>query len=134
MDNVELGFDNGNGKGIIRIRKSKPGSTLTLIRSLLRNGLRGDEYYFRNNDRRLVLAVWERQGLRLTPEQRKKFYEVTFPDTITRARREFRGEFPESKEVMEQRYKIFLDKTDEYSAKVKPKGSNFLTRRLRHLK
>lgn len=129
-DNVELGFDDGRGNGIIRIRKSRPGSTLSFIRQLLREGFRGDKFYFRNNDKRLVLAVWAKQGLTLNPEQRKKFlYEVTFPDTITRARREFRGEFPESKDVEAKRYKLFEENKDRYSG-----GSNFLTRRLRSLK
>lgn len=40
----------------------------------------------RNSDKRLILKVWESQGLYLTEAQAYKFFEVSSPETIRRVR------------------------------------------------
>lgn len=68
-----------------------------------------DRPQYRNSDKLLLMAYWHTQGLHLTDEQRKIFMDKCTPaETITRARRELRDEYPESKEVQEERFKKFL--------------------------
>lgn len=99
-----------------KTERSRPNSALTYIRSLLANGFRGNQFYFRDDDRRLILKVWEREGLILDSFQRRKFLnEVTSPDTITRRRRELRSEFPESPEVEQKRYHLFVQEKEKHS-------------------
>ena len=63
----------------------------------------------RNSDKLLLLKYWHTQGLHLTEEQRQIFMDkCTTPETITRARRELREQYPESKEVQQERFKKFL--------------------------
>lgn len=40
----------------------------------------------REDDRELILAVWEKQGLRLTEQQKYMFRKVMSPETIRRSR------------------------------------------------
>lgn len=53
----------------------------------------------RNSDKRLLIRVWDYQGLKLTNTQAKKFMKCTPAETITRARRNFRTKYPASKGV-----------------------------------
>lgn len=58
----------------------------------------------RSSDKELLLAYWERQGFVLTPGQRTTFLNLTTPaETITRARRLLRAEYPGSVEVEKER-------------------------------
>lgn len=88
------------------------------VRKLLEKGFRGNPTYYRDNDRRLILKVWEEEGLVLNPDQREKFlYSVSFPDLITRIRRSLRGEFPDSPKVQEKRFKLFRENLERFSKK-----------------
>lgn len=122
MEQVKLQYEDGKTPGVkIKKDRSRPNSALTYIRHLLAEGFRGNRFYYRDNDRRLILKVWEREGLVLDSFQRRKFLnEVTFPDSITRARRELRGEFPDSQPVQEKRYKLFVaNKHDSKGGRLK---------------
>lgn len=100
----------------VKVKRMKPNSASTYISKLLSEGFRGNVFWYRDNDRRLILKVWEKEGLVLTKEQRQKFmHDVTFPDTITRHRRELRDEFPDSPAVFEKRHRLFVQKRDEHS-------------------
>jgi hypothetical protein len=72
----------------------------------------------RDSDKKLLLAFWHTEGLHLTDEQRQMFMEKCTPaESITRARRELRSEFPASKQVEEERYRKFTEyKNDHASA------------------
>lgn len=80
---------------------------------------------YRDDDRLLRLAVWREFGFVLTPEQREIYMGLPADGVISRRRRELRGEFPESANVMEKRYNQFKEITEE-----KSKGS-WLGRRFR---
>ncbi len=59
----------------------------------------------RGDDRKLMLKVWEIQGLRLTPEQQQMFMKVFPAETIRRSRQKLheRGNYMPVKQVYEQR-------------------------------
>ncbi len=61
----------------------------------------------RSSDKKLLMTYWEKQGLILTPEQKRKFMDCTTAESITRARRKLKTEYPATKEVEEQRYNLF---------------------------
>lgn len=64
----------------------------------------------RNSDKKLLLAVWESQGLHLTLYQKEVFMnQCSAAESITRARRLLRDRYPESKKVYEQRHNLFID-------------------------
>lgn len=116
LDNVKLILEEPGDKPGVRIEGHRPNSATNYIAALLTKGFRGNVKYYRDNDRRLILKVWENEGLKLTASQRELFlYVVTDAGTITRKRRQLRGEFPESQEVENKRYRLFLEKTDEHS-------------------
>lgn len=46
----------------------------------------------RDNDKLLIMKVWEEQGLKFNDQQLGMFFKVAFPETITRLRREIQGE------------------------------------------
>lgn len=74
----------------------------------------------RSSDKKLLLYIWGRQGLVLTPEQQQIFMEKCLPaESITRARRIVREENPElrgSEEVEQQRHNKAVDY--KYNAEV----------------
>ena len=57
------------------------------IKELVRKVLK-DNPETRNSDHKLLLKVWETQGLKLTDEQKYFFTKCATPESITRARRE----------------------------------------------
>lgn len=61
----------------------------------------------RNSDKRLLLTYWEKQGLLLTDEQKRKFMNLTTAESITRARRKLKRKYPATKEVDDKRYDLF---------------------------
>jgi hypothetical protein len=116
LKNVRLNFQHKNGSPPITIQKFRQNSLKNFIRGLLSSGYKGNKTYYRDNDKRLTLKVWEREGLHLSKDQRRRFlHEVTPMETISRRRREMRAEYPESEVVMKKRFRLFLDKKDEYS-------------------
>lgn len=70
---------------------------------------------FRDDDRYLILKVWEMDGLILTKEQRAVYMSTASPDIICRRRREFSKVFPPSADVLERRYSHYKVLTDEFS-------------------
>jgi len=113
LKNVKLQLQDGK---TAPIRIEKRNNALAYIRKLLENGFRGDIYYYRDNDRRLILKVWENEGLVLNKEQKRKFLlDVTMPTSIARRRRELRHRYPESEYVMQKRYNLFIEKKERYS-------------------
>lgn len=118
LENAKLQFQTEPGDPPVKIKtdRSRPNSATNYIRNLLAEGFRGNQNYYRDSDKRLILKVWEHEGLVLSKEQRELFmHKVTFPDTITRARREMRAEFPESPEVEKKRFKLFVEERDKRS-------------------
>lgn len=71
----------------------------------------------RDSDLALLGAFWEKEGFIMTPEQKKKFMQLTIAESITRARRELRGQYPGKPEVEEGRYKKYVEYVDEYSGR-----------------
>ena len=60
----------------------------------------------RDSDKKLLLSVWFYEGLKLTPEQKKIFYEkCSIAESITRKRRQLQAEnkYLGSPEVMKGR-------------------------------
>ena len=79
-----------------------------LVRNKVENLLIGDAN-LRNSDKELLLAYWETQGLYLTEAQKSKFFQCTPAESVTRARRMLRGEYPGNKAVEGERYTKFLE-------------------------
>ena len=61
----------------------------------------------RSSDKKLLLEYWKTEGLHLTPEQERKFMDCTVAETITRARRMLRADYPGNEQVEEKRYEKF---------------------------
>lgn len=54
------------------------------------------------------MTYWQKQGLNLTPEQERAFMDkCTTPETITRARRHLKSQYPGNEQVEEARYNLF---------------------------
>lgn len=70
---------------------------------------------YRNDDKRLILQVWEQHGLVLTKTQRFLFMEMPGADSILRRRRELSATYPATAEVTEQRFKHYKAYTHEFS-------------------
>mgnify|MGYP000957538368 FL=1 len=64
----------------------------------------------KDSDKRLLLAYWEQQGLCLNASQRERFMtHCTVAESITRARRELRAEFPASEAVDIERFDKYIE-------------------------
>lgn len=72
----------------------------------------------RSNDRKLLLAYWRKEGLELTPEQEAKFMLVTAAESITRARRALRHQYPGNVKAEAERYQQFKVFRNEYGEEV----------------
>lgn len=79
-------------------------SKLDQVEKILKIGQR-----FRDSDKLLLLAVWHTEGLHLTEEQRTAFMSCTAAETITRARRSLKQQYPASPEIEEERYHKFKE-------------------------
>ena len=65
---------------------------------------------YRDSDKKLLLAFWHTQGLHLTDEQRKVFMgKCSTAESITRARRALREDYPASDKIEEERFTKFKD-------------------------
>lgn len=83
---------------------------------LLRDG--NAEYspqQLRDSDKRLLIAFWETEGLYLTAEQKHKFMNVTPAESITRARRDLKADYPASEKVDQERFEKFKSARQEYT-------------------
>lgn len=69
---------------------------------------------YRDDDKKLILAVGRHYGLHLTKEQRRAFMAMPAFESITRARRHLRKDFPDSPAVQEKRYGHFVGMKDLY--------------------
>lgn len=65
----------------------------------------------RDNDKLLMLAVWEIEGFFLSDVQKSKFMEVSSPETIRRMRQKLQeeGKYKASEEVGEERYNRYVE-------------------------
>lgn len=70
---------------------------------------------YRNDDKALIIKVWQMHGLELTPYQKYMFFQAPGADVILRRRREFSGKYPASAAVTEKRYKHYTEYKEEYS-------------------
>ncbi len=71
----------------------------------------------RNSDKLLLLEFWEQNnGLILTPQQRAIFMDATPAESITRARRSLRGEYPGSAKVEQGRFERFQEEQSDHSS------------------
>jgi hypothetical protein len=68
----------------------------------------------RDNDKLLMLYVWQIEGLNLSESQLKKWKEVSSPESIRRMRQKFQeeGQFLASPEVEEKRYQMYVETKD----------------------
>lgn len=62
---------------------------------------------YRDSDKKLLLAYWEREGLYLTEQQRQTFMNCTPAESITRARRTLKAKYPASEAVDKARFHRF---------------------------
>lgn len=79
--------------------------------------LLGNFQSYRDSDKALILAVGRKYGLHLTKDQRKAFMGMPPFESITRARRALRSEYPESEAVREGRYKKFQAFREKYGSR-----------------
>lgn len=70
---------------------------------------------YRDSDKELLLAVWEEEGLYFSETQKTAFKSCSPAESITRARRALKNEYPASKEIDDARYELFKQTRDEYS-------------------
>lgn len=63
---------------------------------------------YRDSDRLLLLAYWQREGFFLTPEQKAAFMNTTAAESITRARRALKAQYPASEAVDNARFDKYL--------------------------
>jgi len=64
----------------------------------------------KSSDKKLLLAYWEQQGLCLNVSQRERFMtHCTAAESITRARRELKIQYPASDEIDAERFNKFVE-------------------------
>lgn len=81
------------------------------VEQLLVNGYKtASPQALRDSDKALLLAFWEKEGLYLTNEQKWAFMHCTTAETITRARRDLKRQYPASEAVDQARF----DKYQQY--------------------
>jgi hypothetical protein len=68
----------------------------------------------RDDDKTLMLEVWQMQGLYLSESQLKAFRKASSPESIRRTRQKFQqdGEYTASEKVEEQRYQMYVETKD----------------------
>jgi hypothetical protein len=71
----------------------------------------------RDNDKLLMLYVWQIEGLNLSENQLKKWKEVSSPESIRRMRQKMQedGMYRASEKVEEQRYQMYVETKDAIS-------------------
>lgn len=62
---------------------------------------------YRDSDKKLLLAYWEGEGFVLSETQKSKFMNCTTAETITRARRALKAQYPASEAVDNARFKKY---------------------------
>lgn len=71
------------------------------------------EQELRDSDKKLLLAYWRQQGLYLNNEQIAVFMSCTPAESITRARRELKEDYPASEAVDQARFEKFKEHKNE---------------------
>ena len=68
----------------------------------------------RDDDKLLMLEIWEMQGLCFSETQKKAFRRASSPESIRRTRQKFQqeGEYTASEKVEEQRYQMYVETKD----------------------
>lgn len=82
------------------------------VENLLKNSLE-----LRDSDKKLLLSFWEQEGLTLSSEQQRAFLNTTPAESITRARRSLRSQYPGSDKIEQNRYERFVETQDHYARK-----------------
>ena len=85
------------------------------IKQQVRHLMMLDQLY-RDDDRLLILKIWEQEGLVLTPKQRAIYLTMPSAAGIVRRRRELNKDFPASKTALERRYRSYKEYMDEFSS------------------
>lgn len=62
----------------------------------------------RDDDMSLMITIWEREGLVLSSSQKAILLRCTKPETITRARRDLKEQYPASKTVDALRFNKYM--------------------------
>ena len=91
-----------------------------IVRPKVERLLIADQKY-RDSDKLLQLAIWEEEGLILTPHQKFMFAGATPAGSITRARRFLKAKYPASPDVDKARFDRFEEEQKDHS--------NFFTKR-----
>jgi len=75
----------------------------------------------RDDDRLLMLYVWQIQGLHFSEGQLKAFKKASSPESIRRTRQKLQeeGKFKPSEEVEEKRYELYTQTKDAINADVR---------------
>ena len=87
------------------------------VENLLKYGYKtASPQQLRDSDKALLMAVWDQEGLHLTPEQKAVFMQrCSVAESITRARRELKADYPASEKVTEARYQQYKAYKEEYA-------------------
>lgn len=74
----------------------------------------------RDNDKLLMLYVWQIEGLNLSDSQLKKWKEVSSPESIRRMRQKMQeeGKYRASEEVEQKRYEMYTETKDAIQSDV----------------
>jgi lambda repressor-like predicted transcriptional regulator len=81
------------------------------VEQLLRYGYKtATPQTLRDNDKALILAILDQDGLHLTDEQKRAYMASTTFESITRARRALKAQYPASEAVDQARF----DKYQQY--------------------
>lgn len=69
----------------------------------------------RSSDKKLLLKIWELDGLYLTEDQQKRFLNSSTAESVTRARRALKEKYPATEQVNEYRYSLFKEYRNDYA-------------------
>lgn len=90
----------------------------TRVEKLLKYGYKtASPQVMRDSDKAILLAILEQDGLILNEVQKRAFMQATTFESVTRARRALKADYPASKEVDDMRYDKFKETRDNYSTK-----------------
>lgn len=88
------------------------------VEQLLKHGYKtATPQQLRDSDKALLLAVWDQAGLHLTDQQKAVFMShCDIAESITRARRKLKVNYPASEKVDQERFDKFKQYRQDYSS------------------
>lgn len=84
------------------------------LRTRIENLIRPSQE-LRDSDKKLLLALWEQEGLYLSESQKATFMRCSTAESITRARRSLQGKYPASRVIQQSRLEQRAKMREVYS-------------------